>query len=77
MPPYIGAPPQPFVASSVPAHPYPVSPQAIPPLLPAVTTGECGVSDEWSQLFDITKCILNFISVLSTSHYIIPILDFF
>lgn len=48
--PYMGAPPQPFVASSVPPCPYGIPPQAaaIPLLLPPVTAhatvttaGEC------------------------------------
>lgn len=79
VPPYAGAPPpQPFVASSVPPNPYAVPPQtgAIPPLLPpAVTSTQSETTTSGKCLMNETNsltilCVLNFISVLSTSHYI-------
>ena len=84
-PPYFGAlppppPPQPFAAPSF--NPYTVPPQPpIPPLMPPVSThsettcGECANWHECNKLFDITYCILNFISVLSTFCIISSFLD--
>lgn len=79
-PPYIGAPLQPFAAAS--PNPYTIPSQAsIPPLMPPVSTqsettcGKCVNCHECNKLFDITYCILNFISVLSTLHIISSFLD--